>query len=462
MNLRFSLLVGLMACVPAMGAQPDRPISLHPDNPHYFLFRGKPAVLITSGEHYGAVLNLDFDHGPYLDELKSHGFNLTRTFSGNYAEEWGEGWNTLNPAPNRYVAPWARSGTPGYADGGNKFDLSRWDEKYFTRLKGFLAEAGKRGIVVELSLFCVFYEDKQWELSPMNARNNVNDIGKSGRLHVFDESDPAMMKMQEELVRKIVGEVREFDNVYFEVCNEPYFAEGPAMGKPWNDRIIRAIRQVDEQHLIALNVANGSSKVEKMHEGISIFNFHYCRPPDAVGMNYRHGKVIAFDETGFQGPKRDAYRREAWDFLMAGGAVYSNLDWSFTAESEAGRGKGAEERLGPNDPELRPQLAHLKRFIESFDFVKMKPENGIIKGGVPKGATCRALAEPGRQYAVYVNGGSDAALQIDLPAGEYSVDWVNTKTGKTDKHEQVKHAGGTATLRSPQYELDVALAIRRR
>jgi hypothetical protein len=27
------------------------PIALHPDNPHYFLFRGKPTVLITSAEH---------------------------------------------------------------------------------------------------------------------------------------------------------------------------------------------------------------------------------------------------------------------------------------------------------------------------------------------------------------------------------------------------------------------------
>src|SRR5207253_2868269 len=36
-------------------------ISLHPDNGHYLLFRGKPTVLITSGEHYGAVLNGDFD-----------------------------------------------------------------------------------------------------------------------------------------------------------------------------------------------------------------------------------------------------------------------------------------------------------------------------------------------------------------------------------------------------------------
>src|SRR5882762_2786978 len=62
------------------------PIKLHPDNPHYFLFRGKPAILIGSTEHYGAVLNLDFDYKPYLDELQARGLNLTRTFSGSYRE----------------------------------------------------------------------------------------------------------------------------------------------------------------------------------------------------------------------------------------------------------------------------------------------------------------------------------------------------------------------------------------
>jgi hypothetical protein len=39
-----------------------QPISLHPQNPHYFLFKGKPTILITSAEHYGAVLNADFDY----------------------------------------------------------------------------------------------------------------------------------------------------------------------------------------------------------------------------------------------------------------------------------------------------------------------------------------------------------------------------------------------------------------
>jgi len=39
-------------------------------------------VLITAGEHYGAVMNLDFDYKRYLDELKANRFNLTRVGGG--------------------------------------------------------------------------------------------------------------------------------------------------------------------------------------------------------------------------------------------------------------------------------------------------------------------------------------------------------------------------------------------
>jgi len=62
------------------------PLRLHPENPHYFLFRERPTVLVTSGEHYGAVINLDFDYKVYLAELQRHGLNHTRTFAGAYRE----------------------------------------------------------------------------------------------------------------------------------------------------------------------------------------------------------------------------------------------------------------------------------------------------------------------------------------------------------------------------------------
>src|SRR5882672_12654814 len=97
----------------------SKPIALHPDNPHYFLWRSKPTVLITSGEHYGAVLNLDFDYRKYLDTLAKDKLNLTRTFAGGaYVEPQGAfniARNTLAPAANLYITPWARSNVPGYA-----------------------------------------------------------------------------------------------------------------------------------------------------------------------------------------------------------------------------------------------------------------------------------------------------------------------------------------------------------
>ena len=54
---------------PATSRATSGVLALHPDNPHYFLWRTKPAVLITSGEHYGALLNLDFDYRKYIDTL---------------------------------------------------------------------------------------------------------------------------------------------------------------------------------------------------------------------------------------------------------------------------------------------------------------------------------------------------------------------------------------------------------
>jgi len=44
---------------------------------------------------------------------------------------------------------------PGYANSGNKFDLTKWDPAYFERLRDFVGEADKRGIVVEMVLLSV-------------------------------------------------------------------------------------------------------------------------------------------------------------------------------------------------------------------------------------------------------------------------------------------------------------------
>ncbi|MHC4692953.1 MAG: hypothetical protein ACYS67_09435 [Planctomycetota bacterium] len=452
------LLTGMVSA-----ANPVKPIQLHPENGHYFLWQGKPTILITSGEHYGALLNRAFNYKKYFKTLASHGFNLTRTFSGAYCEPVGAFRiknNTLAPAKDQLICPWARSNTGGYANGGNKFDLKKWDRAYFKRLRNFVAEAKKHSVVVELVLFCPFYEDGMWKLSPMNVVNNVNGIGKMKRTDVYTLRDKKLLAVQDAMVRRIVRALRDFDNVYYEICNEPYFG---GVTLEWQahiaETIVKAEANFKAKHLIAQNIANKSKKVTKPNPHVSIFNFHYAKPPIAVFQNYGLNKVIGDDETGFSGSEPKAYRLEGWDFIIAGGGLYNNLDYSFTVGSEDGTAK--IDAPGGGGPVFRKQLEILKDFINSFDFIRMKPDNSIIKTGIPNKATARALVQPGKGYAIYINGGNKSDLVVELPRGEYRAEWLNTKTGKVDKKETFRHDGGNRTLHSPNYTDDITLGIKR-
>ncbi|HPP00800.1 MAG TPA: cellulase family glycosylhydrolase [bacterium] len=439
------------------------PIRLHPGNPHYFEFRGQPTVLITSGEHYGAVLNLDFDYLPYLDELRSHGLNLTRTFSGAYCENptaFNIEKNTLAPYPWRLICPWKRSRVPGYFNGGNKFDLNTWDEEYFQRLRDFVAQAGKRGIVVELVLFCPFYGDEMWKLSPMNAINNINGYSMVSRTEVYALKDERLTEAQTGMVRRIVRELQNADNLFYEVCNEPYFG---GVTREWQNHIIDTIvaeeSSFPHRHLIAQNIANGSGVIEKPNPQVSIFNFHYAYPPDAVAQNFHLNKVIGYDETGFSGNSDTKYRGDGWAFLMAGGGLYDNLDYSFTPDYETGI--ASPNAPGGGSRALRCQLKVLKDFMESFDFIRMKPDPSVItslEGDSKVRGWC--LAEEGKAYAFYFRFGDRVKIKLNIPPGSYRAEWIHTLTGNVEQAGTVKHPGGEMALESPGYVDDIALRIK--
>lgn len=481
MTRLFSLL--LLAAAAASAAEPIR---LHPSNPRYFLFRGKPTVLITSAEHYGAVLNLDFDYKRYLSTLSADRLNLTRTFSGAYREgpqSFGISDNTLAPAHNRYIAPWPRTDVPGALDGLAKFDLERWNPEYFARLKDFLREAGTRGVVVELTLFCPFYRDEMWNLSPLNARNNVNHVGDYKREEVFNLKDPAMQRVQDALVRKIVAELRDFDNVMYEICNEPYaFDMVPA---DWERHIAAVIAEAEagfparQRHLITQNVANGSKKVPGPDSRVSVFNFHYSRPPASVALNRELNRPIGCNETGFDGQADAVYRVQGWEFILAGGALYNNLDYSFAVGREDGSYTYPARQPGGGSAALRKQLRVLRDFMDALDFVRMTPAPEVLRSKVSEGASVWALAAQGKAYALYLHHGEirkeqkatryvvDATprttqVEIELPAGGYRVDWIDTKTGELAKQERFSHKGGVHSLASPQYTEDIAVRVQAR
>lgn len=457
-------IVALAASFLQGGQLRSAPLALNRENPHYFHFRGKPTVLITSGEHYGAVLNLDFDGLAYLQTLHADHLNLTRVFTGAYVEPPGAfniARNTLAPLPGRFICPWARSDTPGYANGGNKFDLSKWDSAYFKRLRQFMGQARTRGIVVEVNFFTPFYEENIWDLSPMKAANNVNGVGEVARTNVYTlDRNGGLLAVQDAMVRKLVAELKDFDNLYYEICNEPYFA-GVTMD--WQRHIAETIVQAEKhfphRHLISQNIANGKAKVENTHPAISIFNFHYASPPDAVEMNYGLNKVIGENETGFKGTEDTHYRKEAWQFILAGGGLFNNLDYSFVAGHERGDFVYPKTQPGGGNPGYRSQLRFLSHFIHRFDFIRMKPDRGVIRGGLPAPAQAYGLVEAGKQYAVYLFGGKQVNLELEIPHGTYRVEWLNPVTGQITKTPALRHPGGTARLASPAYVEDIALRI---
>lgn len=459
-------------------------LRLHPENSRYLLFRGRPIVLVTSGEHYGAVVNPDFQYRRYLETLAADRLNYTRIFTGAYIEPqgaFGIERNTLAPDGSRFLAPWARSTQPGYPGGGNRFDLNQWDETYFNRLHSLLTAASELGIIVEVTLFSSYYGN--FSRSPLHPDNNVNQVASIDPRLVQTLDNGNLLEHQERLVRKLVHELNGFDNVFFEIQNEPY-ADRPVTVLPinpflldwrqeWKNRVdladdssLRWQRRIAEiiqdeesrlpnRHLIAQNFGNFRYPLADVDDAVSIVNVHYAYP-EAVAWNYGLGRVISFDESGFSGADDAVYRAQAWSFILAGGGIFNHLDYSFYAGAEDGL--GANQAPGGGSPELRRQLGMLSRFIHGFDFLSMSPDHEAVLH-TPNAVT-HCLSRSGRQYAAYLKGHGPTTIRMSLPSGQYRVQWIAPDNGSVLAASELSHAGGAVNLRTPTFPFDLALDLR--
>ncbi|HUI55295.1 MAG TPA: hypothetical protein VLY04_10000 [Bryobacteraceae bacterium] len=472
-------------------ASAAEPIRLHPKNPHYFEFRGKPVALVSSGEHYGAVINATFDYRRYLETLSADGLNYTRLFVGSYVEiparSFGIQRNDLAPEAGRFIAPWARTSTAGYEGGGNKFDLEQWNPEFFERYRNFLSEAAKRGIVVEVTLFSSHYQEAHWKVSPFNPSNNVNatEAVDWEMLHTLRNGN--ILAWQERYARKLVRAANAFDNVIFEIQNEPWSDRprlasvvNPYLQAPARDRFPNSIEVADElsmawqarvaewvtseeaslphKHLIAQNYANFGIPVGELAPGVSIVNFHYAYP-FAVDSNYGLAKAIGYDETGFLGRDDDTYCRQAWNFLLSGGSLFNNLDYSFSAGHEDG---SDTEPNGPGggSTELRRRLGILSRFLNSLPLPDLAPDSRTAKHAA--GVYARVLSTPGGEYAMYFDGNGPSVITLELPPGDYFGEWIDVEKGSVTPLSGFRHAGGEKVIQKPEFRNGIALRLSRR
>ncbi len=480
-------------------------VRINPENPKYLLFRGKPLALVSASEHYGSVINRPFDFEKYLDDAQQHKMTVTRTFL--LYRELQSARNPSSPCKPEspdYIAPYPRTG-PGIAmDGEPMYDLDKWNPEYFDRLHRFLDAASKRGIVVELTIFSNTYEDEIWALNPLRAANNLQHVGAVGWEDYNSLKDAELVRRQEAFARKIIQETSGYDNVYYEICNEPGGDEpGHATRADvdaWQTEMARVLREemqrLSRPHLLSGQQAFSYGKPDRFpmdatfaSGNFDIVNDHPLPNTQFGGQSFDMGdfmskqlrlagvqgfcratysqrRPVSLDEDNAASIYRDLtgwtiHRKRAWTALFSG-CHYDYIDFSITVGSEAG--------TPASRAAIRSWMQHLSQFMDSFDFVHSAPAPDWIAAH-PQHLIVSALSASGKDFVAYMADDREAGdptagesisgeVTIALPPGSYDVWLYSPVTGQYSPAIRV-HGGDKSAVTLPPFNEDIVLRATR-
>jgi len=486
----------------------DIPIRIHPKNPRYFIYKGKPLVLITATEHYGSVLNKNFDYKRYLYEAHDKRQTLTRCFLlFRELESTMNPYSPCKPQPYEYLAPFPRTGPGEALDGQPKFDLDNWDPVYFTRLHDFLSLASKYDVIVELTLFSNTYGDPVWNLNPFNAKNNINGIGNIHWQEYNTMKDEALFNKQKEYVRKIVKEVNQYNNIYFEICNEPGISipeyATVEQIKAWHDAIRSLIRdeeaKLPKQHLIFqepifvyisdgpkeyavdevlqdkdIDAVNVHNTEEVSYKGVAYPNGRFMMKDvrlkairDLWNACYEVGKPLIFDEDNVASKHRDIegwtiHRKRAWVTVMSGGH-YDYIDFSIQAN-------GLETGTPESRRMIRTWMKNLSTFIHTIDFINTRPVKDFLSL-VPPNTIAATHANKGKEYVIYLADSHEVEMPsygwprsgditFELPKGVYEARFYSPAEGEYLPEKFGLEGGKQIQLHVPTFVHDLVIHIK--
>ena len=485
----------------------SQPIHVHPHNHKLFEFREKPLVLITATEHYGAVMNRPFRFERYLEDAADKHMTLTRLFLlFRELQSPRNPHSTCKPDSSDYVTAYSRSGTGRANDGEPKFNLDHWNPEFFTRLHAFLSLASQHGIVVEVTLLSNTYAESVWALNPLNPANHVNDVETITWPDYLTLRHPRLVERQMAYVRKIVTELNSYDNIFFEVCNEPgggvNVANSPSVDEVnrWQNAIANTIRATEShlphQHMIvgqeAFTYEPWEQSSTQSFEALpfDVVNIHPLPNTTYRGCSFDLGefmskqlkiralrdyclathdepKPVNMDEDNIASQYMDVdgwtiHRKRAWTTVMSG-CHYDYIDFSVNKYVESGN-PGAQQHI-------RRWMGCLSAFVHNLDLVHAHPIGGWLQEQPTHTLDC-VLAIDGDGYCVYladerelgepgcgdlIRGGE---IMFDLPTGRHEVACYLPESGAYSVWWPLD--GGPRTrLKLPDFRHDIVVRIRR-
>jgi len=398
-----------------------------------------------------------FDYPAYLNFLNRYDLNFFRlwTFEQTEDEPWSKESIYFTPLP------YLRTGPGNAIDGGLKFDLTRYDERFFTRLRERVQMAGTRGIYVSIMLFDGEIGDKAekpnigkgnpWRNHPYHRANNVNgidgDLNGDGQGWEIDTlQDPRVLALQEAYVAKIIDTVNDLDNVLYEVSNET-----TNVSVTWQYEIIRFVHNYEKtkpkQHPVGMtsiypdgrNADLRASPADWISPAENAEESYKTNPPAADGR-----KVIVADTDHLWGIGGDvdwvwkSFTRglnllfmDPYKAIIAEGGVPLVRDLQTDEQTQ-----DPKEKLVWED--IRKNLLYTRLFAARLDLAKMIPQPELS-------STRYCLADPGTTYLVFLPSRRRRyrwlrnEVKVDLRAAHATLraEWFDPETGKVYTEGQV-------------------------
>ncbi len=431
-------------CVSAAG-----PLRPHPANSRYFTDDSGLAIYLTGSHTWDNLQDSGikdpppvFNYSAFLEFIAGHNHNFFRLWAWEQAKWTNEikvdYW--FNPMP------FQRSGQGVASDGKSKFDLTRFNQAYFDRIRQRIVDAGKKDIYVSVMLFNgwsvetigAYNLNNPWNGHPFNKSNNINDIdgdsnGDKGGREVHTLQMPAITDIQRAYVRKIIDTVNDLDNVLYEICNECH-----AGSKDWQYEFIRYIKAYEgkktKRHPIGMTkyYNEGYNRDYYSSEADWISPNESIDPPISTG-----NKVILYDTDHICGVCGD--RAWVWKSFTRG---YQPVFMDIYKGDAIGCGaKGGN----PDDPaieEVRRNLGYARKYALRMDIVRADPQNALSSSGY-------CLAKIGSQYLTYLPSGGNATVDLGNTRGWLEVEWLNPKTGLVIKGAGIKGGNSRQSFTVP-------------
>jgi len=426
------------------------PLRVHPSNPRYFTDGtmnrdgSLRAVYLTGSHHWnnlqdsaklGKPLTEKLDYDGYLEFLARLNHNYIRMWS------WEVGENDFYYDP----APWVRTGPGTASDGRPKFDLKQFNPEYFERLRSRVVAARDRGIYVGVMLFqgwSIYSHGygNPWPVHSFNEANNINGIngdpdkdGEGKEVHMLQV--PAVTRLQEAYVRKVIDTLNDLDNVLYEITNETAI-----FSRDWQYHIVRFIKEYEatkpRQHPVGMTAFDSGREgsmaallegpadwISPQNDGVS--GDYQNNPPVADGR-----KVILSDTDHLWGVGGD----QVWvwkSFTRGHNPIYMDpmrkQDWVCSSEAEM---QGTRKAMGQT-----------RRIAERVNLAAMVPQGNLASSGY-------CLAEPGKEYLVYLPEGGEVTVDLTAATEQLNVEWVHPVEG-TDASAESVAGGGKRVLRAP-------------